>query len=303
MTSSLRILFVDDDQPFNQTFSDRLTEEGYAVESALTTQDALKRLDERPFDLVLLDRRFEKLDTGIDVIGQIRNLAPAAKIILITAYADAASVKRAFEEGVYEYLEKTGYFEAILLIKVRNALEAVRERRFAALANGKREEVIKTLWQEVKTEKSRKRKGRLLEDLLLVLFKSIPGFERAETNERSVDEEFDLLIPNESPDPFWQRESQYFLVECKHWSAPVDPQEIDRLQQKMSRRHGRCQLGFFVALKGFTAGVETTLAASRMQPIAIATVQAPELQRLVEAGPQRNEVLKEIHRRSVLRGG
>src|SRR5947209_6256904 len=110
MTTSLQVLFVDDDPQFNQTFSGRLAEEGYAVESALTTQDAMKQLDERPFDLVLLDRQFERRDTGLDMIEQIRNRAPAAKIILITAYADAASVKRAFDEGVYDYLEKTQYF-------------------------------------------------------------------------------------------------------------------------------------------------------------------------------------------------
>src|SRR5207244_12124431 len=125
-------------------------------------------------------------------IGQIRLRATAAKIILMSAYADAESVRRAFQEGVYDYLEKTQYFETILLVKVRNALEATRERRFAALANGKREETIKDLWQQVQTEKGRKRKGRLLEDLLLVMLKSIPGFEGAEANERSQDEEFDL---------------------------------------------------------------------------------------------------------------
>jgi CheY-like chemotaxis protein len=302
MTTSLRILFIDDDPVFNQHFSGRLAEEGYTVESSLTAPDALRRLDTQPFDLVVLDRKFRGLDTGLDLIGQIRNRAPAAKIILITAYADAASVKRAFDEGVYDYLEKNQFFEAILLIKVRNALEAVRERRFAALANGRREETIRALWQEVQAEKGRKRKGRLLEDLLLVLFKSIPGFESAQPNERSLDEEFDLVVPNESADPFWQKESQYFLVECKHWSAPVDPKEIDRLHEKLARRHGRCQLGFFVALKGFTAGVETALAASRKEPTAIVVLQAPELQRLVEAGPQRNEVLKDIHRKTVIKG-
>jgi DNA-binding NtrC family response regulator len=56
---------------------------------------------------------------------------------LITGYADAESVKRAFEAGVYEYLEKNAYYDALLKVKVRNALEAPRERRIAALANGK----------------------------------------------------------------------------------------------------------------------------------------------------------------------
>lgn len=304
MTTSLRILFVDDVQDFNQRFSERLTEEGYSVESALSTEDALKRLDDAtvPFDLVLLDRKFKTLDSGLDAIRQVRRRAPAAKIIMMTAYADETSVSRAFEEGVDDYLEKTLYFETILLVKVRHALEAVRERRFAALTNGDREREIKALWQATLAEKNPHKKGRLLEDLLLLMFKSVRGFELAETDVRGQDEEFDLLVPNESPDPFWQLESQYFIVECKHWSHPVDPTEIDRLHEKMARRRGRCRLGFFVALKGFTRGVDSTLAASRKEPSVIVLLEAPEVQLLVDAGDRRGQVLKDLHKKSVIRG-
>lgn len=307
MSSLARILVVDDDRDFNQYLAGKLAQEGYTVASALSEDEALKELERCPADLVLLDRKLRGQlgpDTGLDLIEQLRLRAPAAKFILITGYADGESVKRAFQSGVYDYLEKTAYFETILLVKVGNALEAIRERRIAALANGKREEAIKDLWRDTQGERNPKRRGRVLEDLLLVLLKSIPGFERTEANQRSQDEEFDLLVPNESPDPIWQRESQYLLVECKNWSKPVGPEEIDRFYRKLERRHGRCQLGFFVALRGFTDGVHTTLSATREKPIAVVLLQAPELQRLVDAGSSasRNDILKELHRQTIAKG-
>jgi CheY-like chemotaxis protein len=308
MTPSGRILLVDDEPRFNEIYCELLAAEGYAVESASSAEEAVRRLGEPGWDVVLLDRKLQGRmgpDTGLDLIDEIHLISPGTKVILITGYADAESVQRAFAAGVYDYLEKNSFFDEILKVKVRNALEAARERRIAALANGKREETIRKLSTEVSAEKDPHRKGYLLEELLLVLFKSIPGFERAERDLRGSDEEFDLFIPNESPDPFWHHEpSQYLLVECKNWSGKVDPREVDRFHQKLERRHGRCHLGFFIAPGGFTPGIETTLAAGRKEDIVIVVIGEEELRLLVEAGSgsTRNDLLKQFHQRSIVRG-
>ena len=308
MNLTEQILFIDDDATFNETYTEVLQGEGYHVTPALTAAEALQQLEVRTFDLILLDRKLTGghggLDTGLDLIGKLRRLAPAAKIVLITGYADAASVQRAFSEGVYEYLEKSGTFRAMLLIKVRNALEGARERRYASLANGKREAELQALWQSVQTEKDAKQKGRLLEELMLILLKSIPGFERTETNQRSADEEFDLVVPNDATDPLWSKESQYFLVECKNWSKKSEPSVVDSFRQKMERRHGRCSLGFFVAIAGFTKGVKSILLADRKESHVVVLLQKAELQQLVDAGSgiKRNEVLRELHQKAIVKG-
>jgi CheY-like chemotaxis protein len=248
MTPSGKILLVADSPEFLDVYRTILATEGYELDEARDGASALAKLEKPGWDLVLLDRKLlgpaGPDDAGLDRMQGIRERAPGVKVIIVTGYADAASVERAFASGAYDYLEKNQYLEPLLKVKVRNALEAARERRMAALANGKREEVIRELWKNALTETDTHRKGKLLEDLLALIFKSIPGFERTQTDRRSGDEQIDLFIPNESPAPFWQQaQSQYFLGECKNWSGPVDPKEMDSLRQKIERRFGRCRQG------------------------------------------------------------
>lgn len=301
------ILLVDDSPDFLDAYRTMLATEGYTVEAVMDGPSALAKLEQPGWDLVLLDRKLQGRygpDTGLDLIQAIRERAPSAKIILVTGVADAESVDRAFAAGAYDYLEKNAYLEAILKIKVRHALEAARERRMAALANGEREQALRQLWQDVRAERDPHRKGALLEDLVALLFKSIPGFERTQTDRRSLDEQIDILIPNESTDPFWQQaQSQYFLGECKHWTKPVDPKELDRFRNDIRRRFGRCRLGFFIAIGGFTRGVHTTLAAAREGDVLVIPIDAARLTEVVEAGARdRNAKLKELHAHALLPG-
>ncbi|NMO14964.1 response regulator [Pyxidicoccus fallax] len=303
MKPSGRILIVDDSPEFLDTYRTILGTEGYTVVTVEDGKSALQKLDEPGWDLVLLDRKLQGRfgpDTGLDLMRDIQTRAPGAKIILVTGVADAESVERAFTSGAYDYLEKNAYLEAILKIKVRNALEAARERRMAALANGKREEAIRELWNGVKTERDPHKKGQQLEDLVALLFKSIHGFERTQTNRKSLDEQIDILIPNESTDPFWQQaQSQYFLGECKNWSKPVGPTELDSFRLDIKRRFGRCRLGFFIGIAGFTQGFQTRLTTAREDDALIVTLDANQLGELVDSR-DRNAKLKDLHARALM---
>ena len=52
-----RILIVDDDQMFLDTYRDLLSRDGYTVETATTREAALARLDENDWDVVLFDQK------------------------------------------------------------------------------------------------------------------------------------------------------------------------------------------------------------------------------------------------------
>jgi hypothetical protein len=97
------------------------------------------------------------------------------------------------------------------------------------------DEQAEQIWAQISSETNPQRKGRLLEDLLELLLKSIPGFVVA-SRRRGLDEEFDLVVRNEASDPWWSKERSYFLVECKNWSRPCDPKELNHLLAKMQRR-------------------------------------------------------------------
>jgi CheY-like chemotaxis protein len=297
-----RILIVDDDERFLETYRILLGSEGYAIDTAKDAPTTLKRLEEPGWDLVLLDRKLQGRygpDTGLDLMSEIAKRAPTARIILITGYADPPSIERAFASGAYDYLEKNQIFDTLLRNKVRQALEANRERRMAALANGRREEVLKKTWDQLRAEQDPHRKGALLEDFVAILFKSIPGFERTETRRRSDEEEIDITIPNESSDPYWQRESQYFLGEVKNWSSRVDPKELAHLRAKMTDRSGRAKLGFFIAINGFTDGFKATLDKMRSGDLLVVPIDSEGLERLLRS-KDRNAELKKLHGEAVI---
>ena len=73
---------------------------------------------------------------------------------------------------------------------------------------------------------------------------------------------------------------------------------------KLGRRHRRCHLGFLVAIKGFTAGVRSTLATMRNDETMVILIGKDELEQLINAGSgiKRNEVLRELHHKASNKG-
>ena len=302
MISGGRILIIDDDPSFLETYQDLLSEQGYAVETATTRAKALERLDEPGWSVVIVDQKLQGPggpDVGLDLIAEVGHRAPGAKAILATAYAAKDAVERAFREGAYDYLEKTPVFEALLRVKVRNAMEAVQERWLSSLSADEVERSIQETWEQVQSEKDKNRKGVLLERLVALLLKSIPGFDRLDSRIQNESEEIDVLVQNNAADPFWQKEKQYILVECKNWSKHVGTKEIRDFWGKIEGRHDRCSLALFVAPGGFADTVREFLLRKSEDGRLVLLIGPGELDELVRR-PDRDEVLKEIHRRAVV---
>ena len=108
-------------------------------------------------------------------------------------------------------------------------------------------------------------------------------------------EELDLVVRNESTDPFWSHEGPYILVECKNWVAPVGRPEIDVFRGKMHRRRQRCRLGIFVALGGFTEPLLTVAnSVASESPDLILPVDLARLEAWI-GSDDRVEFLKALH--------
>ncbi len=300
MKSTGKILTIDDDPAFLQIYESELGEQGYLVETASDTPAALAKLDQGDWDAVLVDQRLQGVDTGLDLLAEVPRRTLGAKAILVTAYANSEAITRAFREGAYDYLEKGKFFRELLLAKLRNAVETVRAQRFGELSSDETEATIRETWAEVESEQDSNRKGRLLEDLMVLLFKTIPGFHQASPRRRNEVEEIDVLIRNESRDPLWMNEQpSYILVECKNWSKPVGSDEIRAFFSKLLRRYGRCRLGFFVAPGGFTGPLKEDLRAERKGDILVVLLGRAELRELVLSG-DRNALLKRFHEKAVV---
>jgi CheY-like chemotaxis protein len=298
-----RVLIIDDDPSFLCLYRSRLGGEGYLVETATDIAEALARLDQGGWDVVLVDQKLdgrEGPDKGLDLVGEIGKRAPNAKTILVTGYATESAVGRAFQEGAYDYLEKGPIFRVLLLAKLRNALEAVRAHHFGELTSEEAEVAIQGTWSAVETETDPNRKGKLLEDLMVLLFKTIPGFRHASARRRNEEEEIDVVIRNESVDPFWVNErTSYILAECKNWTRPAGATEIRSFLWKLSRKFNRSRLGLFIAPGGFSGPLKTDLHGERRDDFLVLLIGREDLRGFVFA-PDRNAFLKKLHERAVL---
>ncbi len=120
------ILVVDDESEIREGLELLLKTEGYSVSSAETGQSGLLRLEERPFDLLLLDVSLPDRN-GIDMLKEIRRHDPTLPIVLITAYGSIEMARAAFKNGAMDYITKP-WSNDELLAQVAQAVESRRLR-------------------------------------------------------------------------------------------------------------------------------------------------------------------------------
>lgn len=98
-------LVVDDEKNIRLTFSETLAQMGFDPRTAATGEEALSRLKETGFDLVLLDFRMSGMD-GIEVLRRIREGHPKVRVIMITAHGTIESAVEAMKLGAVDFLQK-----------------------------------------------------------------------------------------------------------------------------------------------------------------------------------------------------
>lgn len=99
------ILVIDDEYGIRSGVRQILELEGYRVAEAETGREAIERLEEGPFDVVLIDYRLPDID-GLTLLQGIRDRAPAAMTCMITAYANLETAIAATRQGIDFFLPK-----------------------------------------------------------------------------------------------------------------------------------------------------------------------------------------------------
>jgi DNA-binding NtrC family response regulator len=120
------ILVIDDEAEIREGLELLLSSEGYAVTSAETGQLGLARLEEEPYDLLLLDVSLPDRN-GFDLLREIRQRDPELPIVLITAYGSIDMARQAFKSGAQDYITKP-WSNDELLAQVALAVEGRRLR-------------------------------------------------------------------------------------------------------------------------------------------------------------------------------
>ncbi len=101
----LRVLLVDDEEEFVSTLIERLTLRGIEADGVITGADALKRAQDRDFDVVVLDVKMPGMD-GLEVMRKIRTMRPRVQVILLTGRGSEKESEIGLEEGAFSYLIK-----------------------------------------------------------------------------------------------------------------------------------------------------------------------------------------------------
>ncbi|HLK17981.1 MAG TPA: sigma-54 dependent transcriptional regulator [Bryobacteraceae bacterium] len=120
------ILVVDDESEIREGLELLLKTEGYQVAMAETGQSGLTRLEERPYDLLLLDVSLPDRN-GLEMLKDIRLHDPHLPIVLITAYGSIEMARAAFKNGAMDYITKP-WSNDELLAQVAQAVEARKLR-------------------------------------------------------------------------------------------------------------------------------------------------------------------------------
>src|SRR4030042_2072032 len=125
-----RILVVDDEKEIRIFLYKALTRMGgFHVEEAETAEEALKKIEKDPFDLVLTDLKMPRMD-GLQLVTEIARAKPEILTVLMTGHGSIDSALEAMKRGASDYLMKPLNLDE-LIIRIRKVLE--EKQRFVRL--------------------------------------------------------------------------------------------------------------------------------------------------------------------------
>jgi two-component system response regulator FlrC len=116
-----RILLVEDDRPLRQALEDTLVLANYECVAVDCAEDALVKLSDEPFSLVISDVNMPGMD-GHQLLRAIRNGYPQLPVLLMTAHGAIDRAVDAIRQGAADYLVKPFEPRALMDLVARHAL-------------------------------------------------------------------------------------------------------------------------------------------------------------------------------------
>jgi len=123
-----RVLLLEDDTNLSETIKEYLEDEGYEVESAYTSQEALEKVYEKHFDILLLDVMVPG-ENGFELLKKIRK-ASDTPAIFITSLDGVDSLEEGYRSGCDDYIRKPFALKELLL-----RIETLLKRQLQAKEN------------------------------------------------------------------------------------------------------------------------------------------------------------------------
>ncbi len=110
---TLRVLIVDDEDDFRETIVKRLNARKILAEGAASGVKALKVLEDKDFDVIVLDVKMPDMD-GIETLRHIKKLKPEIEVIMLTGHASVEFGLKGMQLGAFDYVMKPAPLNELL---------------------------------------------------------------------------------------------------------------------------------------------------------------------------------------------
>jgi DNA-binding NtrC family response regulator len=120
---SARILVVDD-EPIVVRSCQRILEGDYHVDAAADGHEALRRVEDGPYDVMILDIMMPNMD-GMEVLRRVKEAHPDLEVIMVTGLSEIGTAVEAMKLGAFDYVSKPFEPEELKLV-VQRAMERRR---------------------------------------------------------------------------------------------------------------------------------------------------------------------------------
>ncbi|HZN12392.1 MAG TPA: sigma-54 dependent transcriptional regulator [Blastocatellia bacterium] len=124
--SQVKVLVIDDDPLMLELARYRLQSHGYAVSSAGTGEEGMRRVAESRFEIVLADWQLPDIG-GLDLVKLIREASPDSEVLVITGHGSVARAIEVIKAGAFYFVEKPVEFDELLAL-MEKALERRQQR-------------------------------------------------------------------------------------------------------------------------------------------------------------------------------
>ena len=125
MDHKYKILLVDDDETIRSTMRAILEDEGYSVDSASNGKEAIKKTQEKSYNLALLDIRLPDME-GVELLKLMKEPMPRMRKIMVTGFPSLQNAVEAVNKNADAYLIKPVDVDK-LLATVKEQLEKQEE--------------------------------------------------------------------------------------------------------------------------------------------------------------------------------
>jgi DNA-binding NtrC family response regulator len=105
MNTKTRILILDDEPIVGERLKISLEREGFIVEAFSSSSEAISRLKEECYDILVTDLKMSRPD-GIEVLRIAKQLCPEIKPVVITGFATRKTAEEAMKSGAVEFIAK-----------------------------------------------------------------------------------------------------------------------------------------------------------------------------------------------------